>query len=533
MRITAQNKKILTQEVKLNQTSSKQVNAGDVFKAKIIAIHTEAILLKLSDGSSLRAQVSNPERFVEGETMDFTVSENVSKSNLPLIEIANLQDNTTMNNEIKLKLDAVGIKPSDENIEAFKVLKDLGLEVTKENVLELTKNFKYLSKISDSFAKVSSEILGDSNKELSSKQAIPDRQNASVKQTIVNDSNIKGNIEADDILSKFASKIGVKDVDVLKNLSLKEVVIKILDNVPKSNNSIVENAPKEENAQKEVSEKEALSTENKPKEAIKSLKSIINTVLGVSTDEETGKTPVLKENIDKLGLLLKTNKSFSIKNLSMLSKLSFEETNMSEQVKSLGVKLEKFPELKELQVLLKGFNVEDFKTENRVKEYFDKLVAELSSVNTEVLTEDVKSDIKTLIDSVTFLEQDMNDVSWVQIPLNLNSKQGNLDIFIKDDNSNGKKYDRENVKILIALNTEYLNLFQAVIDIKNNVLNIDLKLEDEHVKEVVDQNIGVLRESLEIEQFDDVNIQSSVRGKIQFSEFVSDAVNLGHINIKV
>ena len=139
MRITQQNNTMKALEVKLNNGSIKSMKSGDVFRAQVIAIHTEAILLKLSDGSNLRAQVMNPERFVEGESMDFRVVGNSTQSEVVSVEALSENPLQSVPDEVKVFLKSSSIIPTEENVKAYQVLKNLNLEISKENNLAIVK----------------------------------------------------------------------------------------------------------------------------------------------------------------------------------------------------------------------------------------------------------------------------------------------------------------------------------------------------------------------------------------------------------
>lgn len=538
MRITSSDNIVKVPEPKTNKGSTKPMNSGDVFRAKIIAIHTEAILLKLSDGSNLRAQVMNAERFVKGESMDFCVLENYNKgealSEILSVEVLGGKNNSEILNSMKVLFETAGLQTTSENVKAYQVLAGLDIEITKDNIVELTTNSKYVNKISDAFL----TLGGDLSKAVTENKD----SNLTVKDAI----NFKDNIIAEKVLDKFAEFINIKDGVELKNMTLKEVVIKILENPvkidPLLNQKIMLDSSNEEGiVNKDVMNKEVVIDKNFNTSTLtkgsadyekinNEIESIIKSVVGVLISDNK---PVLQDSMDKLGFLMKSSKPFTIMNMSTVDKLVFEESLISDQLKDLDLKLNKHLLTNELRTLLKGFNFDNFKTEQGVKQYFSEIVNELRNIDQSTLSDAVKADVKSVVESISFLEQNTNNVTWMQIPIDFNDSQKNLDVFIKNDTKGSKKVTKNGTKILVALNTEYLDLFQALIHIENQVLNIDLKLKYDHIKKMVEKSVPQLEKILEIEGFHKVIIKTHTGERVSFSEFLVEGTHSGHINIKV
>ncbi len=507
MRIT-QSTQIRVPEVKLNKGSISSMNKGDVFRAKVIAIHTEAILLKLSDGSNLRAQVGNTERFVEGESMDFLVKENASGDSAVLVDVLVKEEVPTA---VKNVLIATGLNESEKNVQAYKVLQDLGIEITKDSIEKVVKNTNFVSKIVDAVV-----ILSD--KTVSAETSTLEVTDASVE---VNDEikPLKGELLKENLLNQLSKELNIKNTDVLKQMPLKEIVLKLLDNNADTNIDIK-------------------LVENELKEVIKSTLGILVETPLAGEDKTNEANPKINvtNTMDKVGFLLKTNKSINIGNLLSVDKLIFEEKQIAEQVENIKETVKNIPDFKGKNTmlnLLKGFEIQEFKSDQGVKDYFNQLLNGLNEVDKSNFSEDLRAEVKSLTESIQFIETDSNDITWIQIPLNLNKKNTNLDIFIKNEGKHSKKINKDKTKILIALNTEYLDLFQTLIQIKDKVLEVDMKVSSAQIKSVVDGKVHILRSLLETEGFEKIKISTNVRNNITLTEFISDGVVPGHINIKV
>lgn len=496
MRITPQQLQLKLSDLKINKAPA-QVKLGDAFTAKIIAVQTQAILISLGDGSSLRALVQSPERFVEGQVLEFIVTEEPSEGLVKVAINNEVVESKVLLDTIKNTLESVDLKNTDENIKAYQMLKSFSLPVTKENIQLLTQNFKYLNRVSEGvetklmdnsgdFEKVSNQLNYNSPKEM---------LEAPIKEVVIR----LLNAESQGVIQNDSQEIIKTEAKVTENVTVNTV-------------------PDEEFVSKQL--------EGSQKQVDGERQPLLKEALGLLKDF-SGQLNI-EDTMEKLGVLLKLDKPVTLKNVNFIDKVMMGKENIGEQLKVL---LEQ-PILKDLKVLstFKGIDLKSIQSEDFLKEQFSEIIRELDQVKTHVSSR-VQGDIDKLIETISFLKKEQEDVSWIQLPISYNEKTENLEMFIKNDKKESGNYSKDNVKILIALDTHYIGNVQALISIKDTSLDIGFTLSDEKVESLFKQNYPTLKKLLN-DDFNIINIHTKVSGKISFKEFVEDD-SVHHINVKV
>ncbi|MBI9011905.1 MAG: hypothetical protein JEZ08_06700 [Clostridiales bacterium] len=495
MRITSQQIQMQLQDVKVSPKVLAQLKAGTAFEGKIISIQTQAILIQMDDGSSLRAVVDQPERFVEGQSLAFQVLESEG-SELPKLEILPQQKGLT-EAQVKETLTNIDLKSTVDNVKAFEILKSLDLNISKNAIQTLTKNFQFLSKINESFDKIVQTPVETENVSKIDANLVTQQSQSSVDQlpqTLIN--------EPTEALEKMSRLLKFESVEALKTADFKEVVLKVLEF-----NEVTQDVK---------------TTETQPKD-------VIRAVMGLLRDD--GNQLDMDKTMEKLGQLLKLEKPLNFKGMTLLDKLSFGDGKLSDQIKALVEQLDVEKMNPKLLSLLKGFDLKQLTTEKSVASYFDELMSSLRSLSDESPSNRIKSQSQMLMDSITFLKKDQEEVSWLQIPMRFNQQTENVDIFFKNDKKEGRQLTKDNAKILIALNTHHLDLVQAYIQVKNKTLDISFKVVDDNVKSLLEQNKSKLTSFFQ-ENYDQVSISIDSKGAISFSEFLEEDTS-HFINVKV
>ncbi|MCH4888708.1 hypothetical protein EZV73_14030 [Acidaminobacter sp. JC074] len=471
MRITPQQLQIQLKDLATRGKDQVNLKAGTNVLGKVLAVQTEAILIQLQDGSSLRAIVDQPERFNEGDVLDFKVLD-TPEGELPKLAIMTGEE---VSKQIKSVLSQVDIRPSEESVKAYEVLKALDLNITKDSIKTLTDNFKFLSTFNKSVDHL-------------------------VKEPVRMEQIIQPELK-EQVLEKFSKTLGFESVKEFKEATFKEVVIKSLD-LP---------------GQQELPEK------NVPKEIVKNL-------FGLIRDDVD--QVVVEDTMEKLGQLMKLDKPLTFKQMTSLDKLSFDATKIGEQVKEVIEDLVKTSDIKEpekLLALLKGFDLNKLSDKALVKEYFNELNAELSKLVEEMPKSRLKASSENLLESIQFLESDQDNLAWIQIPMQMNQNLQSVDIYFKQDKQSGKAMTKDNAKILIALNTDYLDLVQALVEVKGKNLDIGFKVSHDSVKDLIESQMSLLVDYFDMYQ---VHVHVENREKISLTEFVGEESS-HFINVKV
>jgi len=475
MRITPQQLQIQLKDIQSSSKGQVNLKAGTNVLGKVLAVQSEAILIQLQDGSSSRAIVDQPDRFNEGTVLDFKVLES-GENELPKLSIMTGED---VSKQIKTVLSQVDISPSQESVKAYEVLKALDLNITKDSINTLTDNFKFLSTFNKSVEQLINEPI-------------------KMEQLVLPE--VK-----DDILIKVAKELGFESIKEFKEANFKEVVIKSLE-LPSS-----------------VASDNSQSDKRVSNEVIKTLFSLMR--------DDQGQVEIDK-TMEKLGQLMKLEKPMTFKQMTTLDKLTFDESKISEQIKEVLEDVVKLPlenKPEKLLALLKGFNMEKLSDKAFVKEYFNEIASSLDKLIEELPKSRLRSSSEQLLESVQFLDSDQENLAWIQMPIQMNQTLHSVDVYFKQDKKSGQKMTKDNAKILIALNTDYLDLVQAVVEVKGQVLDIGFKVRHDSVKELIESQMAALGDYFDMYQ---VNLHVENREKISLTEFV-EVENSHFINMKV
>lgn len=496
MRISTQQIQMQMKDLKSNK--EMPLKLGDVFKGKVIAIQTEAILLQVGGGSSLRAAVEAPERFVEGQLLEFLVTEEPEGDLVKVAIHSEEIENKVAYNQIKHALETVDLKVSPENIKAYEMLKSYQIPITKDHIQNLSQNYKMLSKLVDHTG---------SEKDIEN-----------LSKTL--------DMPKDILLEK-----PIKDL-VIKLLSLPKVEGQAKPTIP-AETGLKENIKSQTTIQPELAQKNTTTDQDLSRsENMKEGKSLVSDqmnqekdVLGLLKDSD-GKLN-LENTFEKLGMMVKLEKPITMQSLKFADRIMMGEDIIGQQVKTLMEE----PEIKknvELMALLKGF---DFKNEKEdLKAFFTELVRNLEEAKPFVSSR-VEKTISDLNDQINFLSKEQDDVSWLQVPVQVRERTETLEMFVKQEKKKTKGSGQKQTKVLIALNTHNLGLVQALINIKDKGLQIDFSFDQEDILSVFSRAFNALQVQLS-EEFENVQIDGKVRGKITFREFVEED-HTHHINVRV
>lgn len=128
------------------------------------------------------------------------------------------------------------------------------------------------------------------------------------------------------------------------------------------------------------------------------------------------------------------------------------------------------------------------------------------------IKESVKDIIKIIEDNgvenskiAQFLKENINDFKlfndvnkeyyYLDVPVNQNGKEYQCKLVIKDKRKDGKQIDKSNVKVVVSVNTINLGKIDNYLTIRGNLLNVDIKCNEDMVK-ILDKNKDELVKAL-------------------------------------
>ncbi len=355
------------------------LKSGDSFKAEVVDIKPDMVVLKLGDNSMLNAKTLVIPDLRIGQEAMFNVKEN--SSGQIFVEIAR-DDNLPVNiNVIREFLSQAGMSFTKENIELVKTLIENNFPADK-NTLEKASFFRFmLGNKTDLSAKGETETLNNSNlldKVLFMiKEKFPTSELSvnSLNNILSNKTNIKSEL---DNIAEFIDKIDDKDV--------KEKLFNLFG-LDKKNHNIEQ----------------------------------------------------LKK---KLFLEIKDGKS--LENINKKFETIYKAMKDAEKI------IEDKPEYKQLDTSVK--NVEN---------------------------------------SIDFMKHVDSYKEFVQIPINVNNKNEQCDLYVFKNKKSGKNSDKY-ISALISINYAYLGRVETFIEKSLNVVSFQFRLENENTLKTIKKHINEL-----------------------------------------
>lgn len=530
----------------------EKLNVGDVVKAKILEITSSDVLLKLFDGSTVKASTASNIEGKQGDVIDLVVKNKTTDNQLILETVKNeVKKPSIGENEIKNQLSSMGLKDDTNNLEIVKQLKTNNLPVNKEvlnKIVDLVTKFKDLTPSKAAF-------LISGNMELEEK-------NISALNQIV-EGKTKLAVKLNDILKMVDD---IEDTDVLKvidnqlkNLksaaststttSVGTVVNKaaiekqptnnIKNSFPvkyKASSEIVENFLKETLKNLENQGIKSNIASNIPDKLSEFLK--VNDITTNSSEKfianlnkETGflnKLPLDDQNIIKNvfnNLFLKIKNNLLLNNDDLVIQKTTEDVTDIEKIKaSISKAFESF------RVDIKSETLkEDINVKNIYKDIYGKLEAVKDSITNSSLPtkHEITNNIDNLQNNMRFMNDLSNHNTYIQIPLQIWNKNTTGELYILKKDSKKKKIDPENVSIFISLETQNLGQVDSLISVNKKNISVNLRLEDQEIIDYIKENYKELYNKLQEKGYKLVDVKYRLIEEEANLLNIKDIVNKG------
>ncbi len=467
---------------------------GEVIEGKIINSNRGTVDVLLNNGQKLRATVKGRQFFNIGDNVKFIVK----SSDLTQLILKGVSNNSIEDKLIKV-LENAGERANEKNIEIVKNLFDEGMPVNKETVSKFVKlglRFKGLTpKMLISFEKlgipfnkvnvdmVSKLISGDkplfkdveafmkaltgeeegadkSGDSFSDKDGSPGK-NLSSRNGLASEGAVKNEAvyKADEGLGGDYMKFGIDDKSV--NVGAKEGFEKLLKMFFEAD-----------------AKSEFKGLEEKLSEAFKPS----------DMDKILNKLSSSHKNIDKDALSTLLKDAFS------------KDVSLDKLVKSLLDKgLDKDGVFKALREVFAREKIEEklfIKAEEfskkDVKEGIKNTLRLAERVGSEELSDDIKAKAAKLTETIRVMDRLTQDYNFVHIPLMVNDKEGNAEIYLKK--SKARREGKDLLKALLRL--DFMNMGHLDIMVGKEAKNISLTFYSEDKLDDVKENISILRKDL-------------------------------------
>ncbi|NLL05647.1 MAG: flagellar hook-length control protein FliK [Clostridiaceae bacterium] len=481
----------------------RKLDVGDIVRARVLDITANELTLKLLDGTVFSAKTMSVIDAKQGEIVDFVVKNN-SNAQLVLetLKENEYKQNSTLESSTNLKLQLMesNIKPDINNLEIAKEIKHMNLQLNKDtfdkiadaitvfknltpqkaafllsnNIKLEEKNISLLNQIVDEKQKVTPLLKEtfEAFSKLTSKDTMEsilnilkqyntqsDTQNNTQINTQINTPNLFNNKQEfiSHTLETVFNSYNQEESSILSEI--KENLLKFVDSFLEDN-SLGE--MKLNTADKMFTNKALLFL----KENVKDL---------ISSDLYKEKT--LDNSLKELFYKLKANAD--------------KENNASKLDTPLRDLTKNFDYKKELEDALDKFYVrvdektsaDDLKTKMIYKDMYEKLemIKHAVKQSNELHKNEVLNKIENLQNNLKFINDLNNHSTYVQIPLNILSKNTTGELYVLKKGSKGKKIDPQNASVLISLNTPNLGQIDSLINVNRKNISLSIRVEEQSI----------------------------------------------------
>jgi hypothetical protein len=519
---------ITEQPLKLEglQDVLSKLNVGDIIKAKVLEMTSGELLLKLFDGTVLKASTLTDIDASPGSQLELEVKGRVEgKLILETVkgEAKNLEN---QQNEVKSILQKLDIEPESQNFELASEIKSSGLKATRQlfdKASELLQKFSVLTPDKAVF--------------LSSKNISPEQGNINTLLKLV-EGSLKLGSQLDDLLKAISTLDTRKALDTISNEqsrtdtkisqtnNLKESVyskstsVTISDNdAIKANNQskalnsdeivIIKNETVKSEAPKIDSQKALTSINQDINNGELQLKAIPkqNNVKDITPETQNSLKEIL---ISKDTDIIKGNEitvAGMSKENDLLPMKDTDISNIHKDKNTLNKLIESFKEL------FVKIDSDDLKNDIEVKRLYGEITDKLENIKETVnllgLSDknDISAKINSIEDGIKLLNQFNNNSTYVQIPLNISGYNTTGELYIMKKEKSKKRIDPQNVVMLIALDTRNIGHIETLIDVKGKNVGINLRAEDQKIIDFLKENYRHLYGSLSEKGFKLVDVK--------------------------
>lgn len=435
-----------------NQATKRDFNKitfreGDNFSARILKINKESgeVILRLLDGRQFPAKIDGEmnENLLEDYLLKFEVT---GSSDGKLVLLLKDNENKCLKN----------LMPKAQQDLLKEIINNLGLKISKGDEDVLTEMLKFKIPLTQenvdeirSLVDFKEKIIKNSKEEDIFIEKYLNTKNVDV--------NSEKGIKIKNILKDFFS--GLKELDLKSILMMKEENIPLTESNIKSFNNI-----NKENLIVKNNLDDMIQLLENHEEVVKEEKFIKESLNGTNINDKN-KVEQNKEN---------TLKEISSKEIE----LSKEEVNKNNDSKTES-KAEIKEKLFEKDMILKGKMI----TSDIVKDKIKESVLEMKE-NIFTLLKAKEENGVEFSKVMQFMDSKMqdfkmfntlsNDYYYLNVPMDMNDKDYQCKLVIKDERGKGKKLDSKSMRIATSVKTINMNVVDAYINVNNSYINIDI-----------------------------------------------------------
>lgn len=487
-----------------------RLDIGDTVRAKVMDIAGNELLLKLFDGTTVKASMLSSVNIKQGEIVEFIIK-NKSESRLFLETLKNNgQKILSLEDEIKSELLGLGLKPDKRNIEAAKELKNNNTQLDRETikkVLDAVVKFKDLT--FDKAAFLVSKGISPGEKAIQSLNQLAFGTKIEARLTKLMDQII--GIDDKKLLSIISQSL--ESVD-LKYESINPDSIDVgAETIALKSESLDANLEKQ-SLQKQITshlkafEKE-LESFGVDKELIFHIKQSIFEFL--TNNEKDSIEPdrlieFLKSNAPGFDALYNSHQKEAKNALNNLLKKLFVKEESVEKAfveNKSAVKddsdTDRIRRSFEKMFVRVSEDSKDMDVKKVYKSMYEKLDTLAKALETSKVLgkEDMLMRVLSLKDNIEFVNDINRHSVYMQIPLNIMDSNTTGELYILKRDSKRKRIDPANVTVFLSLDTKSLGLVESLISINKKNISLNMRFENREVIDLFKESFQELYNSLQ------------------------------------
>ncbi len=480
-----------------------KLDTGDLVRARVLEMTSGELLLKLSDGTVLRAAIASEIDTAPGENLELVVKgRNGGTLILETVKKDALSPENSRNETMKL-LDSLNIKPDARNMLLAGEVKTAGVHATRElldNVSLLLDQFKALTPEKAVF--LSSKGLSSGHYSLDAAIRLIEG-NLKLGGQLEDLHSILSKLADGDVMNEPAQnsrqlqKIPAPDPGSILS-TMDETTGNIANKIPLNRQTAVDNGnvnhPANLPGNRMVTGKEDSAGGNSPGGA---------SLLIMQESGEEASPAAKQSNASLTGGAPEANpdEAAFLKTVKQDQEVLLNKPNnledRSNEMKELAGKLKE---------AFKGLFVhtesEKLSSELEVKKIYSDILDKLDGIKhlSQGASPSDRADIMAkatgIEEGIRLLNQISTNNVYVQIPLNLSGFHTTMELYVMKKEKNKKRIDPRNAVVLLSLDTQNLGRVEALMDVKDKNVGINLRAEEQKVIDFMKENYRHLYSSL-------------------------------------
>ncbi|KNY25417.1 flagellar hook-length control protein FliK [Pseudobacteroides cellulosolvens] len=530
MKVTHFNDSLLAGISNIDDVLSK-LDVGDSLKARVIGISENELVLKLTDGSLLKAASMVPLDLKQGQLVDFIVKNKTD--NQLFIETVKEGVQKAETDNIKTALLSMDVKPDDKSMDIANAIKSNNISLDKDtfnNIAQSLKFFKNLSPLKAAFLAANNlsieeknisalnSLLGNGTKIGKSLNSLNDifesmddigllvKIEVNLKKAGFNlekqgdnsplndksQDNLKGSI------LKEVTKLVDESTKASVNTSLKSILGKLTDDGVEGVSQLIKGSTDGDfeslsNKVKDFINKNISNIESSDKPFSDKLNTWLKDTSSIN-GKSNGIYNSTDEFVEDIKNLLEKIKNARAKNDSHEEGMSSSQSNTNEKEARHISKV--------LNSLFVRIDSDTLKDDLHAKNLYKDINSVLDIIRDTVSLSDnaMRDQLLNKTDSMQNMIRFINDLNshstFLQLPLKILDQNTNCEIYVLKKNGGKKRIDPGNATAYISLETTNIGKVDTLISMNKKNISVNMIVENDSVRDFVKISHNLLYKSL-------------------------------------